>query len=493
MLTSNDPTFRLADSNEEELAAQQMETERATASPKKGTSIGVFRSFKSTSFFGFYVSLLDVYVQTQKMNYSETLNFLFNQIPFFQQSGSSAYKPGLQNIEALDAWCGSPHRRYATIHVGGTNGKGSVSNLIASILQEAGYKTGLYTSPHLKDFRERIRVNGKPIPEQRVIEFVRRFRSECMEVEPSFFELTTELALLWFAEQEVDVAVIEVGLGGRLDSTNIIYPEVSVITNISFDHVGLLGDTLEKIAYEKAGIIKKGIPAVIGKADGGVLDVFRKQAEHVQTHLFLAPSEFRTKLGKDLHNNTMILCEESVHLYNDIPCALNGLYQMENAATVLSLVERLREKAYQISDESVYSGFKNVLSNTGLRGRWETLSIQPHVICDTGHNVAGIQFVTEQLRQTPHERLHFVLGMVNDKDISGVLQFLPKDAVYYFTKASIPRALHENELALLAEQFGLKGNTYPTVAEALTAAKKECRPNDLVFVGGSTFVVAEAL
>jgi len=427
------------------------------------------------------------------MNYAETLDFLFNQIPFFQQSGSSAYKPGLQNIEALDAWCGSPHKRYPTIHVGGTNGKGSVSNLIASILQEAGYKTGLYTSPHLKDFRERIRVNGHMIPEQRVVHFVEHFRHDCSVVEPSFFELTTELAFQWFAEEQVDVAVIEVGLGGRLDSTNIIHPDVSVITNISFDHMALLGDTLDKIAFEKAGIMKEGVPVVIGKAEGVVREVFETHSTAVKAPVFWAFEEFPTKLGKDLDNNMLINCEGGIHLYNDIPCALSGIYQMENAATTLSLVERLRAKNYSINDGAVYKGFSNVLSNTGLRGRWETLSEQPHVICDTGHNVAGMLFVTEQLRQTPHENLHFVIGMVNDKDVSGVLKLLPKDAIYYFTKASIPRALHENELALLAQQFGLKGTTYPTVAEALAAAKKKCRPNDLVFVGGSTFVVAEAL
>jgi dihydrofolate synthase / folylpolyglutamate synthase len=427
------------------------------------------------------------------MTYAETLDFLFNQIPVFQQIGSSAYKPGLQNIETLDVWCGKPHTNYPTIHVGGTNGKGSVSNLIASILQEAGYNVGLYTSPHLKDFRERIRVNGKLIPEQRVVDFVETFRSDCAEVEPSFFELTTELAFLWFAEQQVDVAVIEVGLGGRLDSTNIIQPVVSVITNISFDHTALLGNTLEKIALEKAGIIKKGIPVVIGKADGAVKEVFEQQAKVVSAPLFYAAEEFHTELSKDLNNKSLIYCEWGKHLYNDIPCALSGNYQQENASTVLCLVERLREKSFSIRDEAVYLGFNNVLTNTGLRGRWETLSEKPHVLCDTGHNVAGLQFVTEQLRQTPHENLHFVLGMVSDKDIHGILKILPKDATYYFTKASIPRALNENELANQASKYGLVGTTYSTVAEALAEAKKKCRPNDMVFVGGSTFVVAEVL
>jgi dihydrofolate synthase/folylpolyglutamate synthase len=427
------------------------------------------------------------------MNYAETLDFLFNQIPFYQQSGSSAYKPGLQNIEMLDVWCGSPHRNYATIHVGGTNGKGSVSNLIASILQEAGFRTGLYTSPHLRDFRERIRVNGQLIPEERVIRFTEHFRRNCNDVQPSFFELSTELAFLWFAEENVDVAVIEVGLGGRLDSTNIVQPVASVVTNISFDHVNLLGDTLEKIAFEKAGIFKKGVPAVIGKADDSIWKVFEKQAMEVGTPLYKAWEEFPTRLGKNLKNQTVVECEGGIHPYNDIPCALSGIYQMENAATTLTLVERLRALHFDISDDAVYKGFSNVLKNTGLRGRWETLSLQPHVICDTGHNVAGMAFVTEQLRETEHDRLHFVLGMVDDKDIRGVLKLLPRDAIYYFTKASIPRAMHEETLASLAEPFGLLGKTFPTVSEALTAAKKECRPNDLVFVGGSTFVVAEAL
>jgi dihydrofolate synthase/folylpolyglutamate synthase len=427
------------------------------------------------------------------MTYHETLHYLFHQIPVFQHTGAAAYKPGLQNTLALDAWCGSPHRRYKTLHVGGTNGKGSVSNLTASILQEAGYKVGLYTSPHLKDFRERMRVNGTPIPEAKVIDFVERFLAAHTGLEPSFFELTTEMAFDWFASEAIDVAVVEVGLGGRLDSTNIIHPEVSVITNISFDHTSLLGDTLEEIAFEKAGILKQGVPAVIGKAEPNVLEVFRQQADRVDTHLFLAWEEFTTVLSRDGEGKSLIGCEQGIHPYNDIPCGLSGMYQQENAATVLSLIERLRAQQWRIDDRSVYLGFNNVIANTGLRGRWETLSQQPHIVCDTGHNVAGIRYVTEQLHHTPHDVLHMVIGMVSDKDVNGVLSLLPKNAVYYFTQAAIPRALEAHELAILADKHHLRGNTYPSVAEALEAAKRNCRPNDLIFVGGSTFIVAEAL
>jgi dihydrofolate synthase / folylpolyglutamate synthase len=432
-------------------------------------------------------------IQLQTMTYEETLDFLFLQTPVFQHSGADAYKPGLQNILALDDWCGKPHQSYSTLHIGGTNGKGSVSNLTASILQEAGYRVGLYTSPHLKDFRERIRVNGNMIPKERVVAFVETFRAANNGIQPSFFEFTTEMAFQWFKEEKVDLAVIEVGLGGRLDSTNILQPEVSVITNISFDHTDLLGDTLDKIAYEKAGILKKGVPAVIGKAHGIVRNVFENRAKEVETTLTFAEEEFKTTLSRDTKNHTIILCEEGSHLYNDISSALNGSYQQENASTVLTLVEQLRLKNWIIADEAVYKGFRNVLKNTGLRGRWETLCENPHVICDTGHNVAGIAYVVEQLRQTPHENLHIVIGMVGDKDIRGVLKLMPKDATYYFTKAGIPRALPEAKLAQTANAFGLHGQCYPSVIEALHAAKKNCRPDDLVFVGGSTFVVAEAL
>lgn len=428
------------------------------------------------------------------MTYLETIEYLFTQTPVYQREGVSAYKPGLDNIMQLDSWFGHPHRKYKCIHVGGTNGKGSVSHIIASILQEAGYRVGLFTSPHLKDFRERIRVNGNMIPEEKVVSFVETYRKEVpKEILPSFFEVTTMMSMTWFAEEGVDIAVIEVGLGGRLDSTNIIQPLASVITNISFDHMALLGNSLEQIAFEKAGIIKSGIPVIIGKADGLIRKVFEERAEILSAPLHMADKEFILK-SKDTEDLTELSTQAGSKVkYNNIPCALKGIYQNENAATVLSLIEVLRGSAIIISKTSVMEGFRKVITNTGLRGRWETLSIEPRIICDTGHNEAGIRFVVEQLSRTPYERLHFIIGMVSDKDVRAVLGLLPSDAVYYFTKAAIPRALPENELAGMASEFGLNGTTCPSVKEALMAAKKNYRPNDLIFVGGSNFIVAEAI
>jgi dihydrofolate synthase / folylpolyglutamate synthase len=447
------------------------------------------------TFFYLFTYLWNInFKQTNAMNYAETIDYLFTQIPVFQKEGSSAYKPGLQNIELLDAWCHHPHRQYPCIHVGGTNGKGSVSHLIASILQECGYKTGLYTSPHLKDFRERMRVNGQPIPEERVISFTGHYRKDlAKDIEPSFFELTTEMAFTWFAEEQVDIAVIEVGLGGRLDSTNIITPIASVITNISLDHMNLLGNTLEKIATEKAGIIKTGVPVIIGKAENEVRKVFSDRSKDVSAAIHWAFEEYQIKSNNILYCNILNTSEGSNKEYKDLPCALQGLYQQENAATILSLIDVLQSNRWKIEKSAVYRGFQNVLKNTGLRGRWETLSENPKVICDTGHNEAGIRCVTEQLRRQPFGQLYIVMGMVNDKDVKSVLQLLPKDAFYHFTKASIHRALDEHELARLAADYGLHGETYPTVPEALNAAKKKCRPNDLIFVGGSTFIVAEVI
>jgi len=428
------------------------------------------------------------------MTYKETLDYLFTQTPVFQKVGASAYKPGLDNIQKLDKWFSHPHEKFRCIHVAGTNGKGSVSHLTASILQEAGYKTALFTSPHLKDFRERIRINGEMIPEKNVISFVEKYRNEIPEdIFPSFFEITTMMAFNWFAEENVDVAVIEVGLGGRLDSTNIIQPVVSVITNISFDHMALLGDTLEKIAYEKAGIMKKNTPVVIGRASGSVRDVFVATAEKVSAPIHFAQEEFILESKPEELYTIYSTSEDSIKQHKDIPCALMGFYQYDNVATVLSLTELIRKSGFDFNEDTLKNGFRNVLKNTGLRGRWEILSENPKIICDTGHNEGGIKFVAEQLMRTPHETLRIIIGMVSDKDVKAALRLLPREAVYYFTKAPIQRALSEIELANMASEFGLKGNTYPTVSEALAAAKKNYRPNDLIFVGGSNFIVAEVI
>lgn len=427
------------------------------------------------------------------MTYLETVDFLFNQLPVFQKEGAVAYKPGLDTILKLDAAFDHPHQQYASIHVAGTNGKGSVSHLTASVLQEAGYRIGLFTSPHLKDFRERIRVNGVMMPEQAVTDFVEHYlQSPERTLQPSFFELTTLMAFDWFAKQHVDIAVIEVGLGGRLDSTNIIHPLSSVITNISFDHMALLGNDLTSIAGEKAGIIKPGVPVVVGHANEEVRAVFHQKAEACVSPLHFAEDQFEIELMTKGEVVTLHVYEEGVLLYKDMPCALEGWYQSENAATVLTLLRTLPD-SWKLSEAHIRNGFLHVIRNTGLRGRWETIGIDPTIICDTGHNEGGIRFVVRQLRATPHEQLRIVIGMVNDKDYHAVLSLLPQEARYYFTQAAIPRALSAAELAAAAAEYGLKGQAYPSVKEALEAAKKECRPNDLIFVGGSTFIVAEAL
>ncbi|MBQ2447826.1 MAG: bifunctional folylpolyglutamate synthase/dihydrofolate synthase [Bacteroidales bacterium] len=408
------------------------------------------------------------------MNYSECIQYLYAQLPQFQVIGAGAYKPGLQNVEALDAWCGHPHEAFPCVHVAGTNGKGSVSNLLASVLQEAGYKVGLFTSPHLKDFRERIRVNGQMISQEDVCRFTESYIEAKLEVQPSFFELTTMMAFQYFAQQQVDIAIIEVGLGGRLDSTNIIRPILSVITSISFDHVALLGDTLPQIAKEKAGIIKPGVPVVVAENPEEVLEVVRAQAR-----------ERKSPICENLEDNRFKKLQ-------GIDCALKGYYTAENARTVLMALDILAETFF-INEDIIRRAFVNVLKNTGLRGRWEVLQEKPLCICDTGHNEAGIRYIVKQLLDTPHRRLHMVIGVVSDKDVDHILALLPKDALYYFTKASIPRALPEDELAEKAAAYALKGSTYPTVLQAKEAALQAASDDDLVFVGGSNFVVAEIL
>ncbi|MDR2953523.1 MAG: bifunctional folylpolyglutamate synthase/dihydrofolate synthase [Prevotella sp.] len=424
------------------------------------------------------------------MNYIETIDYLYNQLPVYQKVGGSAYKEGLDNSLALDEYFSQPHRKYRTIHVAGTNGKGSTSHLLAAILQESGYKVGLYTSPHLLDFRERIRVNGEKISEQYIVDFVAKHRESFEPIQPSFFELTMMMAFMYFADMKVDVAIIEVGLGGRLDSTNIITPDISIITNISFDHMQFLGDTLPKIATEKAGIIKQGIPIVIGEAEGEVRQVFEETAKRVNAPITFAEDMHLIESAKNASDGWLLEAKEYPHLKDELP----GYAQLKNAATVLCAVDILKKSECNIPEEAVYKGFANVVELTGLMGRWQIIQeSNPKIVCDTGHNAAGIKYIAEQLAHETYKNLHIVLGMVNDKDISSVLALLPKDAIYYFTKASIPRAMNEDNLKVLAEKQGLKGNSYPTVAEAVNKAMENAVSDDFIFIGGSNFVVADAL
>lgn len=429
--------------------------------------------------------------------YPEILRFLYSQLPMFQRTGPAAYKDNLDNTIRLDEWFDHPHRSFKTIHVAGTNGKGSVSHMLASVLQEAGYKTGLYTSPHLKDFRERIRVNGEMIPEEAVVNFTECYleKNKTEKLEPSFFELTVSMAFDYFRSQQVDIAIIEVGLGGRLDSTNIITPEVSVITNISFDHTALLGKTLALIAAEKAGIIKNGVPVVIGETSPETQSVFEQFAEKMEAPIFFADQEYRTEysmLTTDGKQSLNIRKKKGV-VYPDLQLDLLGIYQRHNAPTVLKTIEILNQKGWNLSEEIVRRGLSNTIANTGLMGRWQIIGHNPLVVCDTGHNAAGIKIVVDQIKQTAWKNLHMVIGMVNDKDQNEVLALLPANAHYYYTKAAIPRATEPEELAAKGEKYGLIGECYPTVRQAVSAAIEKAGENDLVFVGGSTFVVAEIL
>ncbi|MBQ8674150.1 MAG: bifunctional folylpolyglutamate synthase/dihydrofolate synthase [Bacteroides sp.] len=408
------------------------------------------------------------------MNYQETLTYLYNSAPLFQHVGGDAYKEGLENTLTLDAHFGHPHRRFRSIHVAGTNGKGSCSHTLAAILQKAGYRVGLYTSPHLVDFRERIRVNGIPIPEERVIRFVEEERAFFEPLHPSFFELTTALAFCHFAEQQVDVAVIEVGLGGRLDCTNIIHPDLCLITNISIDHVQFLGHTPARIAQEKAGIIKPGIPVVIGESTEETRPVFIRKAEEVHAPIYFAE-------------------ENEEECYPNLEFELKGSYQQKNKRTLLTVLPLLEQAGYHLEERDIREGFAHVCELTGLQGRWQKLQEGPTLVCDTGHNVGGITYVAEQLRQQPCRQLHIVVGMVNDKDIRGVLALLPKKAVYYFTRASVKRALPEEEVKRLAGEAGLQGECYPDVPSAVKAAQEKSLPEDFIFVGGSSFIVADLL
>lgn len=429
------------------------------------------------------------------MTYEETLHYLYTSIPVFQNCGPSAYKPGLGTSIALDDHLGNPHKAYRTIHVAGTNGKGSVSHLLAAVLRQSGFKVGLYTSPHLVDFRERIRVNGKKIPKEYVIDFVERHRDFFEPLHPSFFELTSSMAFEYFKDQKVDYAVIEVGLGGRLDSTNIINPILSVITNISLDHTQFLGDTVEKIASEKAGIIKKNVPALLGEADkDSVYNVFKETAESVGAPFYFAP-----QMGM-LHGECKLTVGgkwffPSVE-YGEVEGELGGEVQLKNAITVFSAIHILRQELHvDILPEAVHEAFGHVTSLTGLMGRWQTLRKQPTVVCDTGHNVGGWEHLAKHLEimRKVYKKIYMIVGMVNDKDIDGVLSLMPKDAFYFFTQASVSRAMPAENFTEKALAHGLQGVRCDTVKEAVEKALEHADKEDFIFIGGSTFIVADAL
>jgi len=435
------------------------------------------------------------------MNYLQTLDYLYAQLPMFTRVGSSAYKANLDNTIALCDLLDNPQNKLKSIHVGGTNGKGSTSHMLAAILQTAGYKTGLYTSPHLKDFRERVRIDGQMISEKDVIGFVAQYKSDFETINPSFFEMTVALAFDLFAREKVDIAVIEVGLGGRLDSTNIITPLLSVITNIGWDHMNILGDTLQLIAAEKAGIIKPNVPVIIGERQPEVEDIFITKAQQEDTKISFASDEWdveaevKSERLKAKGNGEFLdivaypqkASRTTHYLHLDLP----GTYQLKNIKTVLSAVDELRRQGFHITDEHIQTALRQVRSLTGLHGRWEIISTSPLTICDTGHNPDGIAEVLKNIANVAYEQLHFVIGMVNDKDSGKVLSMLPKNAVYYFCKPDIPRGLEAETLKEHAEGFELYGEAYNSVKDALTAAQGNAQDNDLVFVGGSTFVVAE--
>ena len=413
----------------------------------------------------------------------------------FHRVGKSAYKANLNNTITLDNYFKNPHKKFKTIHVAGTNGKGSVSHLIASILQDAGYKTGLFTSPHLKDFRERIKVNGLMITEEEVAEFIGNNIQIIEEVNPSFFELATIMAFEYFKNSKVDVAVIETGLGGRLDCTNIIKPVLSIITNVSWDHNEILGNTLEKIAIEKTGIIKKHTPVILGEFQKNISHVFNNKANELKSELIWADKTFSVKKSIQTPDTMQMfrIKYNKEQVLNGLKTPLLGEYQKKNTATVLASVEKLKNIGFIIHEKNIYKGFKNVINNTTLKGRWQILSNNPLVICDIGHNVGGIKQNVTQLNKLKYETLHIVFGMVADKDFKKILKLLPKNAIYYFTKANIPRAKNEIELQKIASEYGLTGKTFSTVKKAYNSALKSAKQSDIVFVGGSAFVVAEVL
>jgi len=426
------------------------------------------------------------------MTYEQATNYLFTRLPMFSRIGAAAYKKDLTNTIRLCEYLGNPHTKIKCIHIAGTNGKGSTSHMLAAILQTAGYKTGLYTSPHLRDFRERFRVNGEMIDKQFVADFVERIQPAIDEIEPSFFEITVAMAFDYFVQQQVDIAVIETGLGGRLDSTNVITPEVSVITNIGRDHMNLLGDTLEAIAFEKAGIIKPQIPVVVGETASETKKIFEQVAREKQAPLFFADTQRYVAEWQYEHHQLMVQVtpsgtDERFTYHLDLP----GFYQSKNCITVLEVIYHLQKAGWKITDEQVQQALRQVKKLTGLHGRWEVIHDHPVVVLDVGHNEDGIKQITAQLELSDYHHLHIVIGLVKDKEIEKVLSLLPKEATYYFTRAQIPRALPENELAARAQALGLNGHAYDDVNTALQQAMNKATRHDLVLVCGSVFVVGE--
>lgn len=426
------------------------------------------------------------------MTYQEATDYLFNVAPLFQNIGGGAYKEGLSNTHLLDEHFGHPHKAYKTIHVAGTNGKGSCSHTLAAILQHAGYKVGLYTSPHLVDFRERIRVNGVMIPESRVVDFVEKERAFFEPLYPSFFELATALAFQYFKEQEVDIAVIEVGLGGRLDCTNIISPILSVITNISFDHTQFLGHTLPAIASEKAGIIKPDVPVVVGETGGN------REVREVFLQKFLAESRQACLIFADETDEVeeVAFCPTGNTSYKtrhfgEFEAELGGICQAKNTATILQAVLQLKQAGLKVSLEDVHQGFEHVGALTGLMGRWQRVSLQPLTVCDTGHNTGGFEYIAQQIARQAAKQKRLVIGMVGDKDVRGSLSMLPKDAIYYFTQASVKRAMPSEEIEKIGQQLGLQGKAYPSVKTAYETTLSEADKDDFIYIGGSTFIVAD--
>jgi|SRR5450432_56597 len=426
------------------------------------------------------------------MDYPQTIEFLFTRLPLFSRIGAAAYKSDLKNIQVLSEMLGHPEKKFKSVHIAGTNGKGSTSHMLAAILQKAGFKTGLYTSPHLHDFRERIRINGQMIPETAVTGFTERIRPSIDQLEPSFFEITVAMAFDWFAREQIDIAIIETGLGGRLDSTNIIIPEISVITNISFDHMDLLGDELAQIALEKAGIIKAGIPVVIGEEQEEIKDIFlRIGAEKKSPVYFASQKRFAGEWSLEGHFLNVQLTEIHNNTKKNFLLDLPGLYQLKNIVTVAEVISLLNQKGYNISDTAIQQGLRNVKSLTGFHGRWEILHENPLVVMDVAHNVEGMKAISNQIENTAHEELHIIIGLVKDKEIEKILQQLPLMASYYFTRAQIPRALPETELAARAETVGLKGQHFPFLKQALEAAVLNAHPKDLILICGSVFLAAE--